>query len=58
MSFDTPNGPVFEPENPMLRSFYEALKKHAPTFAGCSAYDDFLKAYEALEYDTRKEKSA
>lgn len=54
MSFDTPNGPVFEPENPMLRSFYEALKKHAPSLAGSRAFEDMKEVYEALEFDMRE----
>lgn len=58
MNFDTPNGPVWEPENPMLRSFYEALRKHAPALAGSAAYEDFREVYEALEHDMRKERTA
>ncbi|WP_339165414.1 hypothetical protein [Siminovitchia sp. FSL W7-1587] len=53
MNFNTPNGPVWEPENLMLRSFYEALRKHAPTLAGSPVFEDFREVYEALEYDTR-----
>lgn len=56
MSFDTPNGPVYEPENPMLRSLYETLKKHAPSLAGSRAFEDLKEVYEALELDMRGEK--
>ncbi|WP_339161734.1 hypothetical protein [Siminovitchia sp. FSL W7-1587] len=57
MYFETPSGSVYEPENPMLRSFYEALKKHAPTLAGSPVFEDFKEVYEALEFDMRGEKS-
>ncbi|WP_313431711.1 hypothetical protein [Siminovitchia terrae] len=55
MSFDTPNGPVFEPENPMLRSFYEMLEELAPMEAGCRKFEKWVEIYEALEFDMREE---
>ncbi|GIN93365.1 hypothetical protein J22TS1_44160 [Siminovitchia terrae] len=55
MSFDTSKGTVYPPLNPMLNSVYNALKKHAPSLKDCPAFDDFVEAYEALEYDMRGE---
>lgn len=57
MSFDTKNGPVYEPENEMLIHLYEVLKKHAPSLSGSRAFDDLVEVYEALEFDMREEKS-
>ena len=54
MSFDTPNGPVYEPENPMLRSFYETLKELAPMQAGSRQFEKLVEVYEALEFDMRE----
>lgn len=54
-SFYVSNGIVYEPQNKMLRSFYEALKKHAPSLGGSRAFEDLIDAYEALEYDMREE---
>ncbi len=55
MSFDTPNGPIYEPENPMLRSFYEMLKELAPMEAGSRKFEKWVEIYEALEFDMRGE---
>jgi len=55
MSFDTKNGPVYEPENEMLIHFYEILKRHAPSLSGSRAFDDLVEVYQALELDMREE---
>lgn len=55
MHFNTPKGLVWEPTNPMLRSFYEALEELAPTLAGSPAFDNLVEVYEALEFDMREE---
>lgn len=55
MHFNTPKGLVFEPQNPMLRSFYETLEELAPTLGGSPAFDKLIDVYEALEFDTREE---
>lgn len=55
MSFDTKNGPVYEPENQMLRSFYETLKKYAPVLDGSPVFDELVEVYEALEFDMRED---
>jgi len=54
MSFDTKKGTVYPPENQMLNSFYEVLKKHAPSLDGSRAFEDMKEVYEALEYDMRE----
>ncbi len=56
MHFNTPKGLVWEPTNPMLRSFYEALEELAPTLAGSPAFDNLVEVYEALEFDMRGDK--
>jgi hypothetical protein len=57
MSFDADKRTVFEPENKVLNSFYETLKKHAPSLAGSKVFEDLVDVYEALEFDTREEKA-
>lgn len=55
--FETKNGPVYEPVNPTLRSFYEVLKKHSPSLEGSRVFEDLVDVYEALDFDTKGEKT-
>lgn len=57
MYFDTPNGPVYEPENQILRPFFNTLKELAPTLAGSPAFERLVDVYEALEFDMREEQT-
>ncbi|MEX3715413.1 hypothetical protein ABFV99_23865 [Cytobacillus horneckiae] len=54
MSFDTDRGPIYEPENQELKSFYNVLKKVEPTIGGSKLFNDLLEVYEALEYDLKE----
>lgn len=55
MYFKTPNGSVYEPQNQMLRPFFNTLKELAPTLSGSPAFEKLVDVYEALEFDTREE---
>lgn len=55
MYFETKNGPVWEPSNQMLKSFYKVLEKNAPVLDGSRVFDDLIEAYEALEADLKEE---
>lgn len=55
MSFDTKNGPVYEPSNRVLNGFYAVLKKHAHTLDGSRVFEDLVSAYELLEMDLKEE---
>ena len=55
MSFETKNGPVYEPDNEILLFFYEMLKKHAPSLSGSRAFDDFIEVYQSLNFGLKEE---
>lgn len=56
MYFDTKNGHVYEPDNRVLLSFYETLKKLAPTLNGSPVFDDLVDVYETLDFDLKEDK--
>lgn len=47
---------LYEPNCPMLWSFYKALKKHEKSLKGSPAYEDFKEIYETLDFDLKEEK--
>ncbi|MED5101106.1 hypothetical protein NST77_23065 [Niallia sp. FSL W8-0177] len=56
MYFETKNGPVYEPANPILNSLYKVLKKNAPVLDGSRVFEDLVETYEALVADLKEEK--
>lgn len=57
MYFETKEGNVWEPECPMLKSFYETLKKHEPTIGGSRLFEELKEVYETLDRDLKEEDS-
>jgi len=53
--FDSKNGTVYEPGNPILKSFYEALKKHEPSISGSRFFEDLKEVYETLDQDLKED---
>lgn len=56
MYFNTKNGPVYEPENAELRSFYNVIKKHSETLDGSPIFEDLVEVYSTLELDLKEDK--
>ncbi|KAB2335052.1 hypothetical protein [Bacillus mesophilum] len=55
MSFETKNGTVYEPVNPILTSLFNTLKKNAPVLDGSRVFEDLVEAYETLDQDLKEE---
>jgi hypothetical protein len=55
VSFETKNGPVYEPNNPVLNGLYEVLKKNAPVLDGSRLFQDLVDVYESLNMDLKEE---
>ncbi len=55
MYFNTKNGAVFEPKNPMLAGLYKLLEKHEPSLSGSRVFDDLVEVYETLDNDLKEE---
>jgi len=55
MSFETKNGPVYEPGNQVLNGMYKLLEKHAPSLSGSRLFEDLVDVYESLNMDLKEE---
>lgn len=55
MYFDSKKGPVYAPDRPELKSFYELLQKHHETLGGSRLFEDLVDVYETLDQDLKEE---